>query len=195
MRETDDDVRARQAPTGIDVDLLARLAVGNGDRRCMAPKVELSDGESMQPRVRNLDPAAMQQPANLGQANLLLDQSLDLGALGPARLPAIAVGALYARLQREHDGTDLLVGELGRACRKPRTLAGGDVATHGLDVQRQLGGDPFLLRPTHPEEEHFFDLDHRDLAVRHRRKVDGRSVTRRQGGILLRKPASVGECS
>ena len=79
------------------------------------------------------------------------DGGLDLGALGLARLPAIAVGALDARLQREHDGSNLLVGELGRAYRKPSALAGGEVATHGLDVTAG------------------------------RRNVDGRSVTRRQG--------------
>jgi hypothetical protein len=33
-----------------------------------------------------------------------------------------------------------------------------------------------------PEQDHFVDFNHRDLAVSHRPKVEGRSVARRQGG-------------
>ena len=101
----------------------------------MAPEVELGDGEPMQRRVRDLDPAAAHQPTHLRETNLLLEEPLDLGALRLALLPAVAVDALYARLQREHDGTDLLVSELACTHHEARALACGDVATHGLDVQ------------------------------------------------------------
>ena len=90
----------------------------------------------------------------------------------------LAPGPSRWRLQRMQDSADHLVGELA-AGTEPDALCGRDVAPHGLYVQRELGGDPLLLGSAHPEPEHFFDLDHRDLAVRHRPKVEGRSVTRR----------------
>src|SRR5690606_1517960 len=115
--------------------------------------------------------------------------------------------ALYRALQPVQDGAELLVTDVATARLKPGALRGGDVAAHRLYVERELRSDALLLRPAHPEQKDSFDLNHRDLAVRHRGRLDGRSVTRRQrgnarektrfrqGGMLVRSSARQGECS
>src|SRR5262249_35170255 len=78
-------------PAGVDVDLLARLPVGDRDRRCTLPEAELGDSEPVQRRVRDVDAPAVQQPSDLREPDASCEQLLDRIALGLALQPGITV--------------------------------------------------------------------------------------------------------
>lgn len=42
-----------------------------------------------------------------------------------------------------------------------------DVPTHRLRIEPQHRGDAFLGGAAHPQAQHLFHFDHRDLAIRH----------------------------
>ena len=180
-------------PTRVDVHLLAWLAVSHRNRRRSLTESELADGEPVERRVRHVDATAVQQPLDLRKPHALEQQPLDLGALGLAPLPTVAVRPSRVGRQRGDHAGDVLVAERLGPRREPAALCCGEVTTDGLHVQRQLRGDPLLLGTGSPEPEDFFDFDHRDLAVRHRPGRSMAALSRGgRGGMVLRKSARPG---
>jgi len=172
-----------QHPAGVELHFLAGPAVGDRDGRRRAPEAQLGDREAVQRRVRHLDALAQKEPPHLRQlhvcAHLLVDEHPLLDAAGPA----VAVRSSGRRSQLDRQLHHALVGERGLA-RQPAARRAGDVPPDRLAVQPQLLGDARLRHASQPQPDRLFDLHHRDLAVRHRRRLAPSVllVTRRGGG-------------
>src|SRR5262249_21619136 len=98
-------------PSGVDLQLLTRRAVDDGNRRRRAPEIEFDDGEAMQRGVRDHHALAGQQLANFREPNALLQPLLDRRLLLAAPCPAIAAWPAASWMQREQHVADLRVGE------------------------------------------------------------------------------------
>src|SRR6185295_7748493 len=101
--------RERQPPdpARIDLQLLARGAVDDRDRRGRATEIELDDGEAMERGVRDRHALAREQLANLRQANALLQPLLNRDSLLAAAGPAVPAWTAPGGMQREHHIADL----------------------------------------------------------------------------------------
>lgn len=99
--------------------------------------------------------------------------------------------------QGRDDRGQHLVGERADvlAWRQPARLGGTDIATQRFGVETDPDRDSLLAGSGQPLQDHFLQLDHRNLAERHRRLLDpatsaglGNAVIEpsREGGMLLR---------
>lgn len=87
----------------------------------------------------------------------------------------LAYGPIAARSpgphlhRRDHCGDELVV-ERGGAVRglHASRAGGGELPPHRLHVEAELLGDPLLRHARQTQPQELFDLDHRDLAKRHR---------------------------
>ncbi len=166
-------------PAGVDLELVAGLAIGDRDRGGRTAEAELSDREAPQRRIGQLDTAPSQQPTDLRKSDAALQARRDELALPGAHLPGLAPPAAPVRLQGGHDRRDLLfVGRLSSRTH-PAGLGCPQVAPHRLDVEAELGSDPLLRSAAAPQPEDFLDLQHRDLAIAH-----GSLLPVRAGGVL-----------
>src|SRR6266446_233157 len=96
--------REERHPAGIQLDLLAGAAVGDGYARRGAAEAQFGDGEAVQRRVRDLDALPREEPARLREPHALRQQPPDRGALLFAAGPRLAARSLGRRAQRHEDG-------------------------------------------------------------------------------------------
>ena len=175
----------RRHPPRVEVDLLARCAVGYRDRRRAAAEAEHRGRKAVQRRRRDQHALPGEQPADFGEPQ---SGSEALGDEVPVRLtllPARAVRPLAAAAQRRQDRRHPLVAE-GRGVhpgRQPTPLARPQVAPHGLRVEPEPARDLLAPRPGEPLPEHLRDLDHRDLPIRHHPSPPG-TVAGREAAMV-----------
>ena len=118
----------------------------------------------MQRRIGNRDPRSREQLADFAQAHALSQPPLNGLALGHAVAPRVAPRTSSARLQRQQDIADVLLGE-HRPELQPDAGPDRDVVPHGFRIKPQLGGDALFGRPAQPQPQRFLDFEHRDLAI------------------------------
>ncbi len=159
-------------PARVHLQLLARLAVDDGQRHLRTTEAQLARREAMQRRIRDRHALALKQAPNFRQPHAVTEVSRDEAALLLAAAPRLAVLVRHRRAdaERPQDRGEPLVGQrrLARAGGHRARLGGPRVATHRLRIEPEPGGDPFLAHPGQPLPEHLLDLDHRHLAERHR---------------------------
>jgi len=107
---------------------------------------------------------ASEQFANLGEPDAPLQPPPDHVALLGTHGPAIPSRTAPDGMERQQHVAHLVVADripvhaqAGR-CRRLQ------IPPHGLRIQSELGGHPFLRETLAPESEHFLEFDHRDLA-------------------------------
>ncbi len=136
-------------PTGIDLQLVAGIAVEHRDRRGASTETQLGHGETMERRVRDIDPVADQQLAHLRQPQAVCEPTLDPAPCIQTPRPRNSTLPIGPRVQCRHDDGQPLLGQ----CRGPVLtlqlvgLGGTGVAPDRLRIQAELSGDGLVAPP------------------------------------------------
>ena len=165
----------RRQPSGVELKLLARCAVGDRHRRCLAPEAELLGREAMKRAVRDRHALPPEELTDLRQFHAGLELLLDECALGFAPLPALPQGPARHRHQLGDHRAEPCFGQRARSRLDPDAVRLGDlhVPSDGLRIEPYAGRDPLLRDPRQVLPQDFVDLVHRDLSKRHRTSVTG----------------------
>ena len=160
------DQRQREPahPARIDLQFLAGVAVEHRNRRRRPAKLQLQHREAVERGIRDPHALAGEQLANLGEADAARQPPPDRLALLGTQGPAIPARASPGGMECQQHVAHLLVTDRitvrVQAGRRRRL----QISPHGLRIQPELGGHPFLREALAPESEYFLEFDHRDLA-------------------------------
>ena len=158
--------------TEVDLQLVARFAVDDPDRRPPAPgpAAHLSDVALHRP-ARNLDTAPSQQLVDLHRGEIVRDPRRDLVVVGHEHSPRLAVAVGAVRAHRLDNQADEHIGQLlvAAVADQPQRHRRIHIAAHRLAVE----ADQPLRRPDalagQPQPQHLSNLEHSDLPERHSR--------------------------
>jgi hypothetical protein len=141
-----------QHPTGVDLHLVARLAVRDRHGGRLAPEAELLHSESVQRRVRHARPCDRQQTKDLGQAQTVLEMGLDVERSASQAHHGspwgCAAGCLSATITAP---TRSSVRPASPSSRRSRlVLSRLHVAPYGLRIEPELRREALLRDPADP---------------------------------------------
>ena len=166
-------------PTEVDLQLVARLTVGDPHRRPPTPAAAAHlQHVALHRAQRHPHALPLEQLVDLHPGQIVLDPAGDLLVLSGQQPPRLAVTVAAVRTDRLHHHPDEHVGQLTLAAVTDQTelLGGGDVAADRLAVHlRQPLHRPDAF-PGQPQPQHFSNLEHTDLPECHGRlsePVDG----------------------
>ena len=152
-------------PARIELQFLAGRAVEHRDRGRRLAKLQLAHREAIERRVGDRDALPREQLPNLRQPQPVGEPPFDHRALRDTLRPAVAAGPAAQRLQPEQRVADLVVGDrapLGADARRGRGL---QIPPHRFRIEPELRRQPLPRQARAPQAQHFFDFDHRDLAI------------------------------
>ncbi|GGU47073.1 hypothetical protein GCM10010178_44490 [Lentzea flava] len=155
-------VRDQAEPAEVDLDLLARLAVGHPHRRLPAAETQFCHRIPVQRPIRHHHPAPPQQHMDLGQRQVLLQPRLQLLALRGDRLPRRPGAPRPVRADHGHHRPEQILGQLAvtALAGHPGRLRGLHVTADGLAVQPGQPGHLAQRVPRQPQPQNLLDLDH-----------------------------------
>ena len=159
------DQRQPADPAGIELQLLAGLAVGDGIVGAVWPNSQLDDGKPMQRGIRQVDALAGQQLANLRQPQAVCRASRDRVLLRATPSPVVASRPPAAGMQRQQHVAELLSLTASSPTRSPVPSATVTIPPDRFRIEPQRAAMRFFGTPARQRRRYFGDFDHRDLAI------------------------------
>jgi hypothetical protein len=159
-------VEQRAHAAEVDLEFVARLAVGDAHRRALALGSSARLGDvALHGAQRHVDPSTAEQIKDLHRREVVLDPGLDLVVAASEHPPGLAVAVCSVGSHGLDHLADELVAQLLLAAAPIQAEGDGrlDVSPHGLavDLGQPLNGAQPLVGQ--PEPEHFSDLEHSNL--------------------------------